>query len=81
MTKRLLLFLIGIFALQYSYAQKTFPRNGVADVRTGYYAFTNATVYQNYNRKMDGATLLIKDGKVKATGTDIDIPKGAVVID
>lgn len=81
MAKHLLFSLLGIFLFHSTVAQKTYPRNGVADERSGYYALINATLYQTYNRKIDNATLIIKDGKVEASGSDITIPKGAVEID
>ncbi len=62
-------------------AQETFPKNGVYDQRDGHYAFTNATIYQSYNKKIENATLLIKDGKIEALGAGIAIPKTAVKID
>ena len=62
-------------------AQETFPVNGVHDQRDGWYAFTNATIYPSYDQKLEGATLLIKKGKVEAVGTSVDIPANAVVID
>ncbi len=62
-------------------AQETFPQNGVYDQRDGHYAFTNATIYQSYNQKIENATLLIKNGKIEAIGAGIAIPKTAVKID
>jgi len=62
-------------------AQVTFPQNGVYDERDGLYAFTNATIYKSYNQKIEKATLIIRDGKVEAIGTQVSVPKGAVVID
>lgn len=81
MIKHLLFSLLGIFIFHSTFAQKTYPRNGVADERSGYYALTNVTLYQAYNRKIDNATLIIKDGKVETSGKNISIPKGAVEID
>ena len=55
-------------------AQETFPVNGVADPRHGYYAFTNATIVKDATTTLTNATLVIKDGK-------ITIPlKGATLI-
>ena len=62
-------------------AQKTFPRNGVADSRDGLYAFTNATIYKTYDQKLEKATLLIKDGKILEVGQAVNVPQDAVVID
>ncbi|BDS14691.1 amidohydrolase family protein [Aureispira anguillae] len=62
-------------------AQVTFPKNGVYDEQEGHYAFTNATIYVSPQQKLENATLLIKKGKVVATGTDISVPKDAVTID
>jgi imidazolonepropionase-like amidohydrolase len=62
-------------------AQSTFPKNGVYDVRDGIYAFTNATVYKTYNEKIENATLIVEKGKVKALGTRIAIPEGAITVD
>lgn len=61
-------------------AQETFPRNGVADHREGLYAFTNATIYQSYNQKIENATLVIRDGKIEAVGQGLQVPDDAVVV-
>ena len=76
--------LIGfLLSLQAStHAQETtFHRNGPDDYREGVHAFTNATIYKNYNTKVEHATLLIKDGKVVDAGANVTIPKGAIVHD
>ncbi|MFY0602161.1 MAG: amidohydrolase family protein [Cyclobacteriaceae bacterium] len=62
-------------------AQETFPKNGVADERLATYAFTNATIYQDYHTIVEGGTLLIQQDKVLALGTGIPIPKEAIEID
>jgi imidazolonepropionase-like amidohydrolase len=62
-------------------AQATFPRNGVYDERDKLYAFTNATIYVDYQTKIENATLIIRDGKVEQVGKNLTIPKGAVTFD
>ena len=61
-------------------AQPTFPKNGVADPRHGHYAFTNATIVKDANTTLTNATLIIKDGKIVAVGTNLKVPTGAVEI-
>ena len=65
----------------YSFAQKTFPVNGVNDERHLTYAFRNAKIFIDYKTVMDSATLLIKDGKVLDAGKNLKIPDDAVVYD
>jgi len=60
--------------------QETFPVNGVADPRIGYYAFTNATIVTNSKVLLQEATLVIKDGKILSVGKAAT-PKGAIVVD
>jgi len=62
-------------------AQETLPVNGVRDVRSGLYAFTNATIVQNATTKIEKGTLLIKQGKIIAVGTNVTVPNDAVVVD
>ena len=64
-----------------AFSQKTFPQNGVYDERDGIFAFTNATIFKSWNEKLEGATLVIRDGRVEAIGKDVVIPKDAVVFD
>ncbi|MGI4885149.1 MAG: amidohydrolase family protein [Janthinobacterium lividum] len=61
----------------------TYPRNGVYDQRPGLYAFTHATLYADYQTRLEDATLVIRDGKVEAVGpgAKVKIPAGAVVQD
>ena len=61
-------------------AQKTFPINGVADVKDGFYAFTNATIVKDANTTLQNATLLIQQGKIVQVGNGLTIPSNAVVI-
>ncbi len=65
----------------YSSAQTTFPVNGVADQRTGSYAFINATIVKDAQTILSNATLVVKEGKIVAAGAGIAAPKEAVVID
>jgi imidazolonepropionase-like amidohydrolase len=69
--------LIGIVL----HAQTSFPVNGVADERSGYYVFTNATIVKDPSTTIPNATMIIKDGKIVAVGKDIKIPQDAVAID
>lgn len=78
--KQLLLTCSFIFLLFNLQAQTTFPTNGVADLRHGYYAFTNATIVKDAATTLNNATLVIKDGRIVSVGT-AKAPQGAVVID
>jgi len=62
-------------------AQSTFPANDVANPKDGCYAFTNASIVKDAQTTLQNATLVIRRGKIEAVGTNIAIPKDAVVID
>lgn len=62
-------------------AQGTFPVNGVADERSGHYAFTNATIVKDAATTLTNATLVIRDGKIVAVGANLPVPQGAVEVD
>lgn len=62
-------------------AQETFPVNGVADQRSDYFAFTNATIVKDPQTTLQNATLIIKQGKIIGVGANIAVPKDAVVVD
>ncbi len=78
--RSLLFFLTGLLAIQL-WAQPTFPENGVADPRQGYYAFTHATLVQHSKSILSNATLVVRDGKIVAVGAGLPVPVGAVEID
>ncbi len=80
MKRIITLVLFALFALQ-NFAQETFPVNGTADPRHTIYAFKNAVVHTDYKTSIQAATLLIQDGKILNSGTDISIPTNAVVFD
>ncbi len=79
--RKLKLLFSGLLLASMLQAQETFPVNGVADKRDGYYAFTNATIVQHSQSTLHKATLLIRDGKIISAGTNVTVPKDAVVID
>lgn len=75
------LILIILFATTIANAQTTFPVNGPVNIVSDYYAFTNATIYIDYQTKIEKATLIIKNGKVENAGIGIGVPAEARVID
>jgi imidazolonepropionase-like amidohydrolase len=64
-----------------AFAQPTFPENGTADPRHGYYAFTNATIVKDAGTTLSNATMIIKDGKIVSVGAALPVPAGAVEVD
>lgn len=74
-----LLLIAGVTTL--GWGQETFPVNDVQDTRTQAYAFTNATIYTGSGAPTEGATLLVRDGKVQAIGKGLTIPKGYKSVD
>ena len=75
------LFFLLSFQVIVAIGQETFPINGVADNRIGLVAFTNATIVKDAQNTINNATLVIKDGKIIAVGTQVTVPAGATVID
>jgi len=71
-----------LFLCSYSIsAQEHFPKNdGVKSKNTNYTAFTNAKIYVTPTQVINKGTLLIKEGKVVATGKSITIPENAVIV-
>lgn len=63
------------------HAQESFPLNGIRDVRSGLYAFTNATIVQNENTKIEKGSLVIKQGKIVAVGLNVTVPSEAIIVD
>lgn len=79
--KTALLFLSLIVQAGVAVSQETYPVNGVADIRSGIFAFTNATIVKDPQTTLRNATLVIKEGKVVAVGTSVKIPDGASIVD
>ena len=73
-------FLLLSAIVQITYAQETFPVNGVHDERDRLFAFTNATIHVDYETVIEKGTLIIKDGKVEKAAAGLAVPKNAVVI-
>jgi imidazolonepropionase-like amidohydrolase len=63
------------------FSQTTFPKPATSDEREGVFAFTNAVVYTDYKTRVEGAVLVIRNGKVEACGKGVVVPKDAVVTD
>ncbi|MCK8481465.1 amidohydrolase family protein [Psychroserpens algicola] len=64
------------------FAQDYFPKNdGVKTTNTNYQAFTNAKIHITPNQVVENGSLLIKDGKIIASGKQINIPKNTTVVD
>ncbi len=55
--------------------------NDIRDTRSGAYAFTNATIQTNPDRRVERGTLLIKEGKVVSVRTGANVPAGYAVVD
>jgi len=80
--KRTLLVIVfcQIFLFRLS-SQGTFPSNGAPYNPHTLYAFTNATIFVDFETVIKSGTLLIKDGKVVSAGPNLSVPKHAVVVD
>jgi imidazolonepropionase-like amidohydrolase len=78
---RYVTFFYSICITAFALAQPQFPENGPVNPKPIVYALTGATVYTNYQTKVEGATLIISKEKVVAVGKNLPIPKGAVVLD
>lgn len=74
-------FLLG--SLIFAQAQETFITNGTRNKIQNYYAFKNATIFVDYQTKIENGVLIIKEGKVVEVGTTsaVKIPANAVVYD
>ncbi|QHI39018.1 Dihydroorotase [Kordia antarctica] len=81
MNKSYLLLLFLLCSLT-TFAQDYFPKNdGVKTEERTITAFTNAKIYVTPTQVIENATLIIQDGKVLQTGTNISIPKNATIVD
>ena len=79
--RRLTSLLGGLLFASLVHAQPTFPVNGLAAELQSTYAFTNATIVSSEKTTLTAATLVVKDGRIIAVGTNVPVPKEAMVID
>ncbi|NNM24318.1 MAG: amidohydrolase family protein, partial [Flavobacteriaceae bacterium] len=81
MNKILLLCSILGFAM-ISEAQEYFPKNdGLKEENNNYTAFTNANLYITPSNIVNNGTLLIQNGKVVASGRNVNLPANTIVVD
>lgn len=64
-------------------AQETFVTNGTKNKIQNYYVFKNATIFKDYQTKIENGVLIIKEGKIVEVGdaASVKIPANAVVYD
>lgn len=62
-------------------AESTTPEPGLRERLVDYWAFTNATVVVSPTETLEGATLVIRDGKIVDAGAEVEIPDGCSVRD
>jgi imidazolonepropionase-like amidohydrolase len=79
--KKLLFSLLAVTAIM-SQAQEYFPNNDdISAVSKASRAITNATIITAPGKMMKNASILMRDGKIVDIGTNIKIPKDALVED
>ena len=71
----------SLLSFKATLAQQTFPVNGVAEPKNRAYAFTNANIVKDPQTTLTNATLVIRKDRIEAIGTNVTIPKDAMVID
>src|SRR5262249_57458031 len=54
---------------------------GAAPAAAETIAITGATIYQRADRKLDNATIVIRDGRIAEVGAGVAVPAGATRID
>ncbi len=64
-----------------AWSAETTPEYGIRDKSPTVMAFTNANIVASPATTYQNATLLIRDGKVAAVGTNVTIPPEAIVVD
>jgi imidazolonepropionase-like amidohydrolase len=79
--KRLTLLFVLSTTTTIAFCQETATVNGVADIRSKSYAFTNATIVKDAQTTLSNATLVIKNGKIISATVGGAAPADAVVID
>ncbi|MBZ5857357.1 amidohydrolase family protein [Flavihumibacter profundi] len=79
--ERLLLLTALLSLATLAHAQPTFPVNGIGGEKQNTYAFTNATIVANEKTTLTAATLVVKAGRIIAAGTNVVVPKEAMVVD
>ncbi len=57
----------------------TVPVAGLRENTPQYHAFVGAKIHVAPGRVLDRATLVVRDGVITAVGTDVNVPRGAVV--
>ena len=74
--------LIVLFSSLSLQAQEYFPKNdGVKTSDENYTAFTNAKIFITPTDVIENGTLLIKNGKVVASGANVTVPKNSLTVD
>lgn len=80
--KKITYVLFLFFSITIVNAQIYFPKNtSLKEENNNYTVFTNAILYVTPTQKIENGTLVIKDGKIIAAGTNVSIPKNAIVTD
>ncbi|WP_159019629.1 amidohydrolase family protein [Algibacter sp. L3A6] len=73
--------ILSFFCCSCLFSQDYFPKNdGVKTTNTNYTAFTNAKIHVSSGQIINKGTLLIHNGKVVSSGTNISIPKNTKII-
>ena len=63
-------------------AQEYFPKNdGVKTSNSNYTAFQNAKIFISPDQIIEKGTLLIQNGKVVSSGSNVSLPKNTIIID
>lgn len=79
---KLKLLLLFIAFSCFTFAQEYYPKNnGVKTPESTTYAFINAKIHASPTQTIEKGALLIKDDKIIAVGSNIDIPKNVNTID
>ena len=81
--RKYLLMLVLLGFVVATKAQETFVTNGTKNKIQNFYAFKNATIFKDYQTKIENGILIIQDGKVIEVGdaASVKIPANAVVYD
>ncbi|MEL7219766.1 MAG: amidohydrolase family protein, partial [Bacteroidota bacterium] len=72
---------LSIAVIAVSWAQTTFPYNGIKDQREGWYAITHATLIPGAGATINNATMVIKNGHIVSISAGGAVPTGAIEID